>query len=273
MFDAFASTFMQRALLAGVLVSLTASYLGVFIVQRGLSFLGSGLAHAAFGGVALALLLNTEPLWIAVPFTVIVAIVITWVTEHTSIGGDTSIGVFFSVSVALGVIFLALKKNYAADAMTYLFGSILFIQAADLWIAGAVLGLTVLMLPLWSRWAYATFDRELAAADRLHVGAQDYALAVLIAVVIVVAAKLVGIMLIAAFLVIPAAAARLVARTFGGMTLLAIAAGLVSTVAGLWLSYDRELPSGALIVLVEAALFAAAMAVSALQRLRRPREL
>jgi zinc transport system permease protein len=271
MFDAFASAFMQRALLAGVLVSLTASYLGVFVVQRGLSFLGSGLAHAAFGGVALALLLNTEPLWIAVPFTVVVALAITWVTERTTLGGDTSIGVFFSLSVALGVIFLTLKKNYAPDAMTYLFGSLLTIAPQDLWVAGVVLGVTVLTLPLWGRWAYATFDRELAAADRLRVGAQDYALAVLIAVVIVVAAKLVGIMLVSAFLVIPAAAARLVARTFAGMTLLAIIAGLTSTVAGLWLSYERDLPSGAVIVLVEAALFAAAMLFSALRRIGRAR--
>ena len=125
MFDLLTLPFMQRALIAGVLIGFLASYYGVFVVQRGLSFLGSGLAHAAFGGVALGLLLESEPLWIAVPFTIIVAIGITWVKNRTELGSDTTIGIFFSVSMALGIIFLYLRKQYSTEAFTYLFGSIL----------------------------------------------------------------------------------------------------------------------------------------------------
>ncbi|RMH73667.1 MAG: metal ABC transporter permease [Gemmatimonadetes bacterium] len=255
MLDILSLPFMQRALIAGILVAGLASYLGVFVVQRGLSFLGSGLAHAAFGGVALGLLLNTEPLWVAIPFTVFVAVAITWVHEQTDLSGDTTIGIFFSVSVALGVIFLFLKREYTADAFTYLFGSILAVTPTDLWLSGGVVMATALLSPVWCRWAYRTFDRELAEADRLPVQFDDYLLSILIAVTIVVAVKVVGIILIAAFLVIPAAVAKLISRTFIQMTLYAMGTGVFSATIGLFASYYLDMPSGAMIILVQAVLF------------------
>jgi len=118
--------------------------------------------------------------------------------------------------------------------------------------------LTALTLPLWGRWAYATFDRELAAADRVPVMLDDYLMAFLIALVVVVAMKLVGLLLVAAFLVIPAAAARQWARTFLGMVLGAVGVGVVSVVAGLAVSYSYDLPSGATIVLLQALVFTVA---------------
>lgn len=251
--------FMQRALIGGLLVGFLASYYGVFVVQRGLSFLGSGLAHAAFGGVALGLLLNTEPLWIAVPFTIIVAVGIAWVRDKTELGSDTAVGIFFAVSMALGVVFLFLRQRYTDDAFTYLFGSILAVTNRDILFAAAVVLLTLLLWPLWKRWAYATFDRELALTDRLPIVRDDYLLSVLIAITVVVSIKVVGIVLIAAFLVIPAATARLVSRTFHTMTMISVAVGMSSAVVGLILSYFLDIPSGAIIILVQAALFFLAM--------------
>jgi zinc transport system permease protein len=255
MFELISYPFFQRAFVAGILVGFLASYYGVFIVQRGLSFLGSGLAHAAFGGVALGLLLSVEPLWIAVPFTVIVALGITWVRERTSLGRDTAVGIFFSVSMALGIVFLSLKKDYAADAFSYLFGSILSVQESDLWVTLGVVVVTLATLPLWGKWAYATFDRELAVSDRLPVVKHDYLLSVLIAVTVVVAVKVVGITLIAAFMVIPPATARLVSSTFLRMTFISILLGISSAFCGLFLSYYLDIPSGACIILIQAALF------------------
>lgn len=161
--------FMQRALTAGILVGLLAGYYGSFVVQRRLSFLGAGLAHAAFGGVALGLLLQTNPVLVAFPFTVFVAVGINWVRSNTHVGGDTSIGIFFAVAMALGIIFLSLKQQYTADAFTYLFGSILAVRSSDLWVTAGITAVTVVLAPMWGRWAYATFDRELARADRLPV--------------------------------------------------------------------------------------------------------
>lgn len=247
--------FMQRALGAGVLVGLLASYFGVFVVQRRLSFLGVGLSHAAFGGVALGLLVGTNPLWTALPFTVVVALCITWVTQKGAVSGDTAIGVFFALSLAIGVILLSFKQSYTADAFTYLFGSILAVQPTDLWIMAGIAVLTLLTLPLWGRWAYATFDRDLARADGVPVRRDDYTLAALLAVTIVAAVKLVGIVLAAAFLVIPAAAARRFTSTFRSMTLVSMAVGGSTAVAGLAASYVLDVPSGATIILVQAAIF------------------
>lgn len=259
MLEALQLPFMQRALLGGILVAILASYYGVFVVQRGLAFLGAGLAHAAFGGVALGLLLDVEPLWVAVPFTVLAALGIVWVRERTELAPDTAIGIFFAVSMALGIIFLAFRHDFSSDAFTYLFGSILAVSSADLWVMGLVLLATLATRTLWGQWAYATFDRELAQADRIPTVRHDYLLAVLLAVTIVVSMKVVGIVLIAAFLVIPAATARLLARTFARMTVISVLVGVLSAVAGLWTSYVLDLPSGAAIILVQAVLFFVAL--------------
>jgi len=253
--------FMQRALIAGLLVGGLASYYGVFVVQRGLGFLGNGLAHAAFGGVALALWLGQEPLHVALPFTVAVALAITWVRQRTSLTSDTVIGIFFAVSMAAGIIFLSLKDNYTADAFSYLFGSILAVNQADLRVTAGVVLLTLLTLPLWGRWAYATFDRNLALTDRVPVVFDEYLLASLMAVTVVVAVKVVGIVLISAFLVIPAAAARLLVRRFAAMAVLSMVFGGISVVSGLWASYLLDIPSGAAIVLIQTAIFLVSLLV------------
>jgi len=257
--DALQLPFMQRALVAGLLVGLLASYYGVFVVQRQLSFLGIGLSHAAFGGVAAGLLLQVNPVWTALPFTVGVAVAITWVTQRDAVSGDTAIGVFFAVAMALGVVLLAFRQSYTTDAFTYLFGSILAVQPADLAVAGGVGGVTVLAGSLWGRWAYATFDRDLARADGVPVERDDYVLSVLLAVTIVATVKLVGIVLAAAFFVIPAAAARLLTGTFGAMTATAMAIGGATAVGGLLGSYALDLPSGAVIILVQALVFFGAL--------------
>jgi len=266
MIEALDQPFIQRALAAGILVGALGSYFGVFVVQRGLSFLGDGLAHAAFGGVALGLLLGMEPLWVAVPFTVAVALGISWVRERTRLGADTAIGIFFSVSVALGVVFLSMTGRYTADAFTFLFGSILAVSEADLLVMSLVALATALGWRLWGRWAYATFDRELALADHLPVVRDDYFLTAYIAVAIVVGVKLVGIILITAFLVIPAATAHLFARSFTGMTVLAESLSVTSSLVGLALSYQLDIPSGATIILVQAASFFASMALTRVVR-------
>ena len=255
MFDLLTLPFMQRALIAGLLIGFLASYYGVFVVQRGLSFLGSGLAHAAFGGVALGLLLEAEPLWIAVPFTIVVAIGITWVKNRTELGSDTTIGIFFSVSMALGIIFLFLRKQYSIDAFTYLFGSILSVTIIDIIFAASIVLVTVIFLPYWKRWAYSSFDRELAQADRIPVLLDDYILSILIAVTVVVSLKLVGIVLIAAFLVIPAASSRLLSKSFSRMTVVSVSIGMLSAIGGLWISYYLDVPSGATIILLQAFVF------------------
>ena len=252
--------FMQRALLAGIMLSALSGYYGVFLVQRKLSFLGAGLGHAAFGGIALGLLLGVQPLWIALPFTVLVAACISWVKSHTRLTGDTAIGIFFSVSVALGILFLSLKSGQQTDAFSYLFGSILSVSNTDVLTSLALFATGILTLwTHWAAWAYASFDEEAALIEGLPVRTHDTLLTALIALTIVLSVKIVGILLVAAWMVIPAAAGRLLSPTFRLMTLGAVAISALSAVVGLYLSYALDLPSGAVIVLVQSAIFGIAL--------------
>jgi len=256
MIEIFSLPFIQRAAIAGVLIGFVTSYYGVFIVQRKLSFLGSGLAHSAFGGAALGLLLETEPLWVALPSTIIISILIVYLKEKSKLSGDTSVGILFSVAVALGIIFLSLKKGYTNDAFTYLFGSILSVQKIDL-IFSSVLALLSIatFFSQWKKWAYATFDVELAQSDKIAVVKDEYLLSVLIAVTIVISIKIVGIVLLTAFLVIPAATSRLISSTFFQMTVYSIIIGIVSSFVGLIASIQLDLPTGAVIILIQALFF------------------
>jgi len=264
--------FFQRAIAAGLLVALGSGLIGVFVVQRRLSFLGDGLAHAAFGGMGIGafaivtsgllgsgMALLNNPIWIAVPFSALVAVIIYLMRSRTDLSSDTAIGVAFAVSVALGVMFFSLippDTNLGLSLMDLLFGSILGVRRIDLTVMLVVVGLaSVIMLATWGALAYATFDEELARSDGVKTGALELTLYVVAAVVVSVSAVVVGVILMAAYLVIPAATARLAARTLAQMTVLSVLFGGLATVAGLLLSFVLDVPSGATIVLVQAALF------------------
>lgn len=269
--DVFGYGFMQRALLGGLLVAVMAGMAGTFIVQRGLAFLGDGLAHASFGGLALGALVAAfagsgpwqEPLLVAVPFTLLVSFGMAFVRDRTRLASDTVIGVFFAVAAALAVLFISLvpPERSTMNVESLMFGSILAVGQADLYVIIAVAGVAVSVLAmLWSRLAYATFDEELARTDGVRVKTLEYVLFILTALIVVVSAQMVGIILLAAYLVIPAAAARLVSGSLFQMTWLAVVAGVLSTVAGLILSFLLDVPSGSLIILSQAALFVLAAA-------------
>jgi zinc transport system permease protein len=248
--------FLIKSLIIVILIGFVASYYGVFVVQRQMSFLGSGLAHSAFGGVALGILLGFQPLLVAIPFTILTAIFIVYFKEKTSLNNDTLIGIFFSIAVSLGVIFLSLKENYTTDAFAYLFGSLLSVNTNDIYISAILFFLTITtMFKLWARWSYETFDLELAISDKLPVKLDNYLLTIAIATTVVVSIKIVGIILISAYLVLPSAIARLVSKTFFQMTIISIILGVFSGILGLFISIYVDLPSGAVIVLIQSVIF------------------
>lgn len=256
MLEILSYDFMQRALLASLIIGFLGSYFGVFVVQRKMSFLGSGLSHAAFGGVALGLLLQTEPLYLAIPFTVLSAVLIIYLRDKTKLSTDTTIGIIFSVTVALGVVFLSIKDTYSADAYSYLFGSILSVASNDIWTASILAIITLILgYKYWSSWTYATFDKEFAVTDKIPVKRHDYILSILLSITIVTSIKVVGMLLISAYLVLPAAIARLISKTFFQMTLYSIIIGILSSVAGIFISYFLDLPSGAVIILLQSLIF------------------
>jgi zinc transport system permease protein len=253
--------FMQRALLAGTLVGAVGALLGVFVVQRGLAFLSDGLAHAAFGGIALGLLLGAgvdRSHWVALPFTALVSLGISAVRRRSGLGGDATTGVFFAVAFALGVLFLGLRspRAPAVNVESLLFGSILAVSPDVLAAMALLTGFTFLVIAVfWSRLAYATFDPELAALAGIPVAALDRMLLVLVALAVVLGVKTVGVVLVSAFIVIPAATARVLGGGFAQTAGLAVAIGVLGSALGLVASYHLNVASGATIILTLGAAF------------------
>jgi zinc transport system permease protein len=264
--------FMQRALLAGIAVAAVCAVIGVFIVQRGLAFLGDGLAHAAFGGIAIGLFMGASverAVWIAIPFTAIIAVGIGIVLRRSRLRGDVATGVFFSFSFALGVLFLGLRSSSAPQVQVehLLFGNMLSVTPTVLYVLVAVAVVAcALTFALWSRFAYAIFDPELAAISGVPVATLEYLLLVETAVVVVVAVKTVGVVLVSSFVVIPAATARLVGSTIGSATVIALVISTVGSAVGLIASYHLNTPAAATIILIHSAGFAGAFAWTHVRR-------
>ncbi len=248
--------FLQRALVAGVLVGVTCAVLAVFVVLRRMAFIGVGISHAALGGVALGLLLGFSPITGALVFCVGVAWIIGWMSGRGRISEDTAIGIFFPTAMALGVALISLSPTYRQDLVGYLFGNILSVRPADVWVLTvmAVVALGLLGL-FFKEFLYLGVDEEAARAAGLPVDLLRYTLLTILAVTIVAALKLVGIVLVSAFLVIPAATGQALARSVAGMVWISVLSAVASVVGGLWISWRWNLPSGASIVLLGAALF------------------
>jgi ABC-type Mn2+/Zn2+ transport system permease subunit len=252
--------FFVRALVASAMVGVVCAVVGSFMVLRGLAFMGDALSHAAFPGVVAAYLLNATFYVGAVVAAVATALAIGWVTRRGLLRGDTVIGVLFAGMFAFGIFLFSLIPNYVGDLFGFLFGEVLGIGVADL-IALVALSVAVLAIVtlLWKELLYATFDPLGAGAAGLPVAALDYLLLALIAITIVVSLQAVGIILVVAMLITPAATAQLLTRTFGRLLLAAVSIGLVAPVVGLYLSYWTNAASGATIVLVETAIFVLAL--------------
>jgi ABC-type Mn2+/Zn2+ transport system permease subunit len=261
--------FIQRALLTGCLLGTTCAVLAVFVVLRRMAFIGVGISHAALGGVALGLVTGVPPLAAAGLFSVGIAWVIGWITRKGEVSADTAIGVFFPTAMALGVALISLSQTYRQDLLGYLFGNILSVGPGDLWLLLGLAGLSLGILAiLFKEFLFLGVDEEAAKAAGLPVAFLNYLLLTILAVTIVAAMKLVGIILVSAFLVIPAATAQILARSIRGMVILSVGTALLSVVAGLWISWLWNLPSGASIVLFSAALFFTSYILASFTRLR-----
>lgn len=254
--------FVQRALVTGSLLGVTCAVLAFFVVLRRMAFVGVGLSHAALGGVALGLVLGVPPLLAAAVFTVVVAWIIGWLGGRGAVSEDTAIGVFFPTAMALGVVLISLSPTYRQDLVGYLFGNILSVRPGEVL---PIVGLSAVALGLlaffFKELLYLGVDEEAARASGLAAGPLRFLLLTVLAVTIVASVRLVGIVLVSAFLVIPAATGQAVARSLRGMLAVAVASALASVVGGLWLSWLWDLPSGAAIVLLSAALFFTALVV------------
>ena len=255
--------FMQRALVASVLVGALTAVVGAFVVLKGLAFIGDAISHAAFPGVVAAFLLKLPIYPGAVLAALLTAISIGWVSRRGGLRLDTAIGVLFAGTFAAGVLLMSTIKGYVGDLMSFLFGNVLAVTASDLMVVAVLAGLVLLaVLASYKELLFATFDPLGAQAAGYPVGLLEYGLLVLVALAIAVSIQVVGIILVVAMLVTPAATAQLVTDRFGRMLALAVGLSVVESVLGLYLSFYGNWASGATIVLVETAIFGLALVFS-----------
>jgi len=248
--------FFVRALIASALVGVACAVIGSFVVLKGMSFIGDAVSHSAFPGIVIAYMLGLPIILGGAAAAIFTALGIGAITRRSRLRSDSIIGVLFAGMFALGVALFSSIPNYVGDLFHFLFGDVLGISVADLFaLALLVLILLVVVRALWKELLFATFDPLGAGAAGLPVRRLDDLLLILIAVTIVISLQAVGIVLVVAMITTPAATAQMVVKRFGAMIGTAALIGVVSAVAGLYISYALNLASGAAIVLVETALF------------------
>ena len=265
--DPFSYPFMVRALVAVILVGAVCGLLGTYVVLRGLAFLGDALAHAILPGVAVGYLVGggaRGPLfWWGLGTAILTSLGIGAVSRGARLKEDTAIGIIFAGMFALGIALVSTMRSYAVDLSHLLFGNVLAVAPADLWRVGLFSALVVLvLLVLYKEFLVLSFDPILAATLRMPVTLLHHVMLLLLAVSVVIAMQTVGVALMIAMLVTPAATALLLTRRLLRMMLLSSGLGAFSGVVGLYLSYYLGMAPGPAVVLVATALFVLAFLFS-----------
>ena len=260
MVEILSSGFMQKALLVGLMVSLVSGLVSVFVVLRKMSFIGAGISHAAFGGVAIGFFAGINPMATAVVYCIAVALGIEFLNRRGKVSADASIGIFFASSMALGIVLIGLSREYTIDLFGYLFGNILAITRQEvflsLFVAVGVIGVITLFL---KEMFMTTYNEEIARVSGVSVRAINTVFLIALSVSIVISIKVVGIILISALLVIPGATAQLFAKNLYFMIGVSCGVAVISTILGLVLSYQFDLAPGGTIVLTATVIFLIAL--------------
>jgi len=256
--------FIQRALIAGTLIAVLCSVLGVFLVLRRLSLIGDGLAHVTFGSVALSLIMGVNPLYVtvaAIPLVMLSSLGILKLTEKARIYGDAAIGIVSSLGIAGGIVLASVAGGFNVDLFSYLFGNILAVGNTDMIIAAILFAVVLLAVTFFYRDLFAiTFDEDLAQCSGIRTTTINTVLVLMTALTVVLAMKVVGIMLISALLILPAVSALQVARSFKATIIASCCFAMISVMIGIFGSFIMNLPTGGFIVLVNFMLFLLAFA-------------
>ena len=251
MFEMFSYPFMQRALLAGLMIATCAALVGVSLVLRKHSMIGDGLSHTAFSAFALATVFGFAPLYFALPIVVAASFFVLHLSRNRKIHGDAAIAVLSASSLALGTMAISLSKGVNIDLNSYLFGSILAVSWADV-VISAVLTVLVVILYLFAyhRIFAITFDEEFARSVGVKTGVYDAIFAAICSVVVVLGMRLLGSLLISSLIIFPALSAMRICRTFKGIVFASVIISTFAFVFGLILSYLLATPTGATVVMV-----------------------
>ncbi len=271
MFEALVQyQFLRNALLASLLASLVCGMVGVIVIEKKLVMMSGGIAHTSYGGVGLGYLLGFEPILGAFLFAVLSAFGIGYIKRRGGARADVIVGLFWSLGMALGVLFIGLMPGYPPDLNSYLFGGLLSVSNTDLILAGVfAFVVTFVIVALFHDWKAYLFDEEFASIIGVRTTLLEYLLLVLIALTIVALIRVVGIVLVIALLSAPAATAALLSDDLKKRMVYSVLLGAAICVAGLWVSYALNIASGAAIVILAAACYFIVFAIHALVERRR----
>lgn len=255
-FEILQQSFMQNALITGIAVAIMCSVIGLFLVLRKHSLFGDALSHMAFGGVALGLYLNVYPLWTAFIVSIVSAIGITKLRQSTKIPSDASVAVLLSAGLATGIVLVSASKGFTTDLFSLLFGSILLVSLQEMaMIVALSIATLCIMLLLFKKFMYITFDEEQAKISGLQVSMLNYLFITLASITVIASIRLVGILLISSLIVLPNITAMMFGKGFKKTAIISGLIAVISVISGIIISYLANLAPGGTIVLVSVAIF------------------
>ena len=255
--ELFSYDFFLNAFWASLLAAVSCGIVGTYIVSRRIVFISGGITHASFGGIGMGYYMGINPLVGAAIFSILSGMGIQLFSSRGKVREDSSIAIWWSLGMAIGIIFVYLTPGYAPNLMSFLFGSILTVSTGEIWLMLALSAIIVLFFTLFYRTIlYIAFDEDFARTSDLPVNLFNYLLMVLISLTIVLNIRVVGIILIMSLLTIPQATANVLTRNFSRMMVYSVAFAFLSSFAGLLISYFADIPSGATIIFTQVLLFA-----------------
>lgn len=247
----FEMQFFQNAFLMSLMLGFLFGLLSFFVVMRKMAFLGAGIAHTAFGGIAIGIFLGIHPFYSSLVFCMVSALLINRLVRYGKISYDTGIGIFFSFSMALGALFIALKRAYTFDLSGYLFGNILGVSDTDIILTFIILMIfTPFIVSMFQKILFMTFDEKVAAVSGIRTQRLDTVLSVFLVAIIVVSIKIVGIILVSALVVLPASFGLLFFKNYRSVMVCSMIYTLLTMMSGLFLSYFLDFPTGATMVIL-----------------------
>lgn len=263
-YDIFEYQYLANALLAAIFAGITCGIVGTYVVARRMVFLCGGITHASFGGLGIALYAGVNPIGGALIFATLSAMGIEWASDKGKIREDSAIGIIWSIGMAIGALFMSLTPGYTSgDLAGYMFGSIVTVTSQDITILGIFTLLCVIGTILWWRpIMYLAFDRDFAASQGIASRAASYILTVVVAITIVLAIRIMGIVLLLSLFTIPAVTANILSKSYAKITLLAAIIAVCGAVGGLVASYNWEIPPGTCIIFILTVVLIAAKLLS-----------
>ena len=251
-YDIFEYQYLANALLAAIFAGITCGIVGTYVVARRMVFLCGGITHASFGGLGIALYAGVNPIGGALIFATLSAMGIEWASDKGKIREDSAIGIIWSIGMAIGALFMSLTPGYTSgDLAGYMFGSIVTVTSQDITALGIFTLLCVIGTILWWRpIMYLAFDRDFAASQGIASRAASYILTVVVAITIVLAIRIMGIVLLLSLFTIPAVTANILSKSYAKITLLAAIIAVCGAVGGLVASYNWEIPPGTCIIFI-----------------------